>query len=91
MTIETLADIQRKDKRRASVILELGWCKFGVVGGLIPEVRLGLIRFAWCRGSIIDKFWYYQTALTESWNELQMVWLKPKAGAAPRSMPEPRV
>ena len=56
---------------RASIILEFGRCKFGYIGGLVPELRLGFVRFAWCRGSIVEKVWYCQHALTASWNELQ--------------------
>ena len=37
-----------------TLILEFGWCGFGWEGGLVPEIRLGLLRIGWCRGSLLD-------------------------------------
>jgi hypothetical protein len=39
-----------------TILIQFGWCGFGIAGGLIPEIRLGLIRLAWCRGWIFDGF-----------------------------------
>lgn len=38
-----------------SVMFEVGWCGFGASGGLVPELRLGLIRFAATRGSVVAR------------------------------------
>lgn len=39
-----------------TIILEFGRCGFGFDAGLIPDLRLGLIRVAWTRGSILGRF-----------------------------------
>lgn len=35
-------------------MLECGWCGFGASGGLVPELRLGLLRIAVTRGGVAD-------------------------------------
>lgn len=40
---------------RASVIIELGWCGFGYNDGIMPDLRLVVLRLAWCRGSLLDR------------------------------------
>lgn len=42
---------------RWTYLTEFGWCGFGFEGGLIPELRIGLVRFAYAgasNGSFID-------------------------------------
>ena len=46
-----------------TVLVQIGWCGFGVNGGLLPELRLGVIRLACCRGWIFDAFDRYRRAL----------------------------
>lgn len=50
----------------ATLILELGWCGFGYAGGLVPEVRLGLLRVTWCRGSLMERVRRWNLALIMS-------------------------
>jgi len=33
-----------------TILLHVGWCRPGVTGGPVPELRLGVVRVAWCRG-----------------------------------------
>lgn len=49
-----------------SLILELEWCWPGWSGGLVPEIRLGFARFAWCRGSLLAKMRSYEDALQKA-------------------------
>ena len=56
---------------RASIIIEIGWCGFGFDGGLIPDARLGLLRFAWCRGSLLDKAREWQASLRRAASALR--------------------
>lgn len=39
-----------------ALLLELGWCGFGASGGLMPELRLGLLRVVATRGSFLGIF-----------------------------------
>lgn len=39
-----------------ALLLELGWCGFGASGGLLPELRLGLVRIVATRGSLLGLF-----------------------------------
>ena len=39
-----------------TMLLGFGWCGFGWDGGLVPEVRCGLLRVAWCRGWPFEKY-----------------------------------
>lgn len=41
---------------RWTLMVETGWCGFGASGGLVPELRLGCLRFAVTRGSVADRF-----------------------------------
>lgn len=36
------------------VLFEVGWFGFGASRGLIPELRMGIVRFACCRGYFAD-------------------------------------
>lgn len=47
-------------------IIELTLCAPGYTGGLVPELRLGLVRLSWCRGSLIDRLRRWQSALVEA-------------------------
>ena len=49
--------------KRFTIIAEFGWCGFGASHGLVPELRLGLLRLACCRGSIIAKVMEWGDAL----------------------------
>lgn len=46
-----------------TILVQFGWCGFGASGGLIPEVRCGLIRFACCRGWLWDVLTKMRAAL----------------------------
>lgn len=37
-----------------AILFEVGWFGFGAAGGLIPEVRLGVVRLAFTRGYFAD-------------------------------------
>ncbi len=37
---------------RGTLIIETGWCGFGLHTGLFPGVRVGIVQFAWCRGPL---------------------------------------
>lgn len=45
---------------------EWGWCGFGASRGLVPELRLGIVRLACCRGSIVDRVRCWGKALDEA-------------------------
>jgi hypothetical protein len=49
-----------------TVMLGFGWCGFGWCGGLLPELRLGLVRVAWCRGWIGARVQGWQLALAQT-------------------------
>ena len=49
-----------------TVIIEGGWCGFGHSDGLVPGVRLGVIRIGWCRGSLLAKMQHWQNALAKA-------------------------
>lgn len=40
---------------RWTLMVETGWCGFGASGGLVPEVRCGVVRFAFTRGGVADR------------------------------------
>ena len=40
---------------RFTVLFEIGWCGFGWSGDLVPELRLGIIRLACCKGALVDR------------------------------------
>jgi hypothetical protein len=46
-----------------SVMIEVGWCGFGAHGGLVPELRAGLLRLAFCRGSLLARVRQWNAAL----------------------------
>ena len=48
---------------RFTMMAELGWCGFGRSGGLVPELRLGLVRLAFCRGSLLERMRGWHEAL----------------------------
>lgn len=52
-----------------SLITEFGPCGFGRDGGLVPQIRLGLVRVAWCRGSIIARMEQKLLARAEVWRD----------------------
>ncbi len=37
-----------------TLFVETGLCGFGYDGGFLPELRLGVVRVAWMRGSFLD-------------------------------------
>jgi hypothetical protein len=49
-----------------TVICEIGLFLPGYTGGLVPELRLGLVRVIWCRGSMIERLRSYQSALMDA-------------------------
>jgi hypothetical protein len=55
---------------RASFGIDFGWCGFGYEGSLLPNVRLGVCRVWWCRGSIFDRLVKLHEALAEAAREL---------------------
>jgi hypothetical protein len=47
-------------KTKKTWVLEWGWCGLGYVGrgqqgNLFPAICLGVVRFSWCRGSLMDE------------------------------------
>jgi hypothetical protein len=50
--------------------IDFGWVGFGVEGGLLPNVRLGVVRFWCCRGSMFDLITRLNAAMTEAAMEL---------------------
>lgn len=52
----------------ASGGIEIGLCGFGASGGLIPELRLGVVRLWCCRGSAFGKL---RDALSRACDELR--------------------
>lgn len=40
---------------RFTVLVEWGPCGFGRSNDLVPELRLGIVRLACCRGSIVAR------------------------------------
>lgn len=57
-----------------AICIELGWFGFGGSWDLFPEVRIGIVRIAWCRGSLIeritDRLKSCKTALADALREL---------------------
>lgn len=47
----------------ASIGVDFAWCGFGWEGGLLPNVRLGVVRLWWCRGSMFDRLSRLHVAL----------------------------
>jgi hypothetical protein len=56
---------------RASAGIDVGWMGFGVEGGLLPRVRLGVVSFWWCRGTIGDRIAKLHIALAEATAEIK--------------------
>ena len=50
---------------------EVGWCGFGASGGLVPELRLGVVRFAVTRGSVAERLRSMLRALADAAAELR--------------------
>lgn len=50
----------------ASFGIDLGCVGFGYEGGLLPNIRLGVCRLWWCRGSIFDRIAQLHIALAEA-------------------------
>lgn len=48
----------------ASVGMDIGFCGFGIEGGLLPNVRIGVVRVWWCRGAIGARVIELSAALT---------------------------
>ena len=46
------------------VMIRLEFCTPGVVRGPLPELRLGLLRLAWCPGEIADRLEHYEHQLS---------------------------
>jgi len=51
---------------RASAGIDIGMVGFGIEGGLLPRLRLGIISFWWCRGTIGDRIARLHIALAEA-------------------------
>ena len=50
--------------------IEWGRCGFGVTGGLVPELRIGLIRVWTCSGSVMALLWKAREATARALEEL---------------------
>lgn len=46
-----------------TVLIQPGFCGFGFSRGLLPELRLGVVSIAWCRGSLLAKMRVWRAAL----------------------------
>lgn len=55
---------------RATAAVEFGWVGFGYAAGLVPELRLGVVRFWWCQGSVMDHVKRLKSSLVEAEMEL---------------------
>ena len=55
----------------ATLAFEIGFCGFGVSDGVIPELRLGVLRVWVCQGSVVDRLREYQAALNMAWTRLR--------------------
>jgi hypothetical protein len=47
-----------------SIGVDIGWVGFGREGGLLPNVRIGVARVWWCRGSIFARLQELYNGLT---------------------------
>lgn len=56
---------------RFTVLWEVGWCGFGRSNDLVPELRLGFIRIACCRGSIVARILELRSSLQRALDELR--------------------
>lgn len=52
--------------------IEFGRCGWGCSGGLIPELRLGRVRFWTCNGSVVEMLSKLRIALAEAAAELRL-------------------
>ena len=50
--------------------VDVGWVGFGFEGGLLPNVRVGFLRFWCCRGTIFDRIAKLHVALADAAKEL---------------------
>lgn len=57
-------------KTKWTVLFGFGWCGFGASRGLLPEVRLGVVRVAWCRGWLWDAVAGWREALRAARRDL---------------------
>jgi hypothetical protein len=56
---------------RRTWALEIGRCGWGVSGGLVPELRLGWVRFWTCSGSVVNTIATLRQALADAAEELR--------------------
>jgi len=49
-----------------TILLHVGWCRPGVTGGPVPELRLGVVRVAWCRGWLGERVRWWHEALRQA-------------------------
>ena len=61
---------------------EFGWCGLGLSGGSVPEVRLGLVRLAVTRGSVVERLRSALDALSQAASVLRQI-------QRPRIVPAP--
>jgi hypothetical protein len=55
----------------ASLGVGIGWCGFGIQGGLFPNVRIGVVHIWCCRGSMFDVLQGYRSALAKALADLK--------------------
>ena len=58
------------DWTRWALLVETGWCGFGASGGLMPELRLGLLRLVGVRGSIVGRIAEWEAAMIAAKRDL---------------------
>lgn len=56
---------------RFTTLIEWGRCGFGYSSDLLPELRLGLVRIAWCRGSIVERISGLRQSLRDALAEIR--------------------
>lgn len=56
---------------RRTFAIEIGRCGFGVSGGLVPEIRLGIVRIWTCSGSVVSQLAKLRQALADAAQELR--------------------
>jgi len=56
-----------------AICVEVGCCGFGYTTGLIPELRMGVVRLMWCRGSLFERLQGWRQALRDAASELRLM------------------
>jgi len=58
-------------RRTRTFAVEFGCCGWGASGGLVPELRLGVVRLWTCDGSVVEMLSKLRVALADAAAELK--------------------